>query len=293
MTPQVIVFAAAADEARALDLVAGAGEPLPLVVSLSEDGPPLRHGDSLVAIGLWSEAARAAGLARRLESHLTFHPNRSILCVLDDLPLEPTWSALDPGVMILKASASDGLTASLASAISLAQRRGVTSVEETTSPSSSPIGGWTISAIASGFVLVLGAAGLNAWTSEPPSPEKAPPAARSALANPEARSIPEAPHSAHLAPPAANDARVVAVNHHVQTPSTEGADLPPSASVLVATPEAPLASPARETRPSPALVSRPAPAMPATPTVAAVPVPATRDLGHAEAPTVHEPLPAQ
>lgn len=293
MTPQVIVFVAAADEARALEIVAGAGEFLPLVVSLSAEAAPLRHGDGLVAIGLWSEAAQAGGLAGRLESHLTIHPNRSILCVLDDLPLEPTWSALDPGVMILKASASDGLTASLASAISLAQRRGVTSVEETTSPSSSPIGGWTISAIASGFVLVLGAAGLNAWTSEPPTPEKAPPTARSALANPEARSISVQSPAVRLAPPAAKDARVVAINHHVQTSTTESADLPPRTGVLVAKPEAPLASPAREARPSPALVSQPAGATPATPTVAAAPAPATRDQGDAEAPTVHEPLPAQ
>jgi len=186
LTQHVIVFAAADDVVRATDAVRAAGDPNPLVVTLQQEAIPLRHGEALVAIGFWSEATSAARLASRLEAHLTQHPSRSILCVLDDLPLEPVWTHLDPGVMILRASSSDRFASALASALELARRRTTAIGEIPTSSPSRGLGAWTTSAIAVGFLLVLSAAGVAAWVSDPPLPEDS-------VSNTESTPPPDAP----------------------------------------------------------------------------------------------------
>lgn len=171
MSHRVIVFAVSADEERALDVLSRAGEDAPLIATLSQSTAPVRHGESLVAVGFWSAAVASSGLKARLEEVLSLHPSRSILCSLEDAPPAPSWADLDPGVMIVAHSgAADFLGRALSAAIELARKRDAAPAAATAGTSSGGLPYWIIAAIASVLVLGLSSAGVTAWVSEPDAP---------------------------------------------------------------------------------------------------------------------------
>lgn len=162
MTARVIVFTAPEDQARVTAILAEAGHSDPLVVTLASERAPFRHGESLVALGVWSEAAARANAGAPLREALSLYARRSILCRLDDTPLEGAVATLDSSVVIL-APTPNATLASLSSAIDLAGRRLAPNDEAAPVSPRRSVGTWILAAIGIALSAGLGVAGISAW----------------------------------------------------------------------------------------------------------------------------------
>jgi hypothetical protein len=171
VTLTVLIFAAHGDldaAARLAAVVDTLENTSAVTCALSPGGTQLRLGETVTAVGIWSDQARAAGIAAAMHAAISQHPASSVLWRLDDASW-PGEHPLAPDLMMIGPSVGGPDAAAVAQAIRLAGRRMSTREIATPAASWSETPAWPAIAIGVLIVGALATAGASAWREAPPA----------------------------------------------------------------------------------------------------------------------------